>query len=135
VQAEIYFSAMDTMLSQRFPSDSAWYVADTIYWQPLLFTAPHVSLEDAPAALEQIGRERHRNITLVELQKAIARNGVRVVHGPLVIFGPIDMLGEDDALFRVNLYLGLNGQELTRVRSRLVDGRWRVVEISLESST
>lgn len=134
VEAEIYFSAMDTLVAKQ-ERDGKWFVADSIYWWPLAVPRPRVSLEATPVGLSAVGRENKREITLIPFQKGVATDGARLVVGPLLILGPIDMIGEDEALFRVNLYLGRNGQELNRVRSKLVNGRWTVVEISPEVMT
>jgi hypothetical protein len=128
VEAEIYFSGLDTLLAQRFADDTVWYVVDTLYWWPFVARRPRVGLEATSINLTAIGRERGRRIRLVTFDEAIAQNGTRRLAGPVVILGPIDMLGEDHALFRLNLYLGLNGQELRRLRCRRVGDRWTVVE-------
>jgi hypothetical protein len=134
-EAEIYLSAMDSLLAGRFPKDSVWFVADTIYWWPMSGPRPHLALEETSAALRIIGREQGRSIVIVPLDEAIAHDGSRRVPGPLVILGPIDMLNQDGAQFRVNLYLGLHGQELNRFRCRRLGGKWRVVEVSHERAT
>lgn len=134
VEAEVYFSALDTLLAKRFPSETR-YVADSVYWWPLAARHPNVPLEAAPPALRAVGRAGGRTISYVAFNQAVAEDGSRLVQGPVVLLGPIDMLGEDHALFRVNLYLGLNGQELNRVRARRIAGRWKVVEIAPEVAT
>jgi hypothetical protein len=135
VQAEIYFAALDTLLTRRFASDTIWHVVDAIYWWPLAVRLPQVRLEDTPVGLPVVGRENGRTIDLVSFQDGVAPDGRPRFAGPIMVLGPIDMLGENDALFRVNLYLGPNGQELRRMRCRLVDGKWRVVEAAPEVST
>lgn len=132
VEAEIYYSGLDTLLARRFADDTVWYVVDTLYWWPFAARRPSVALEATSINLIAIGRERGRRIRLVTFQEAIARNGTRRLAGPVVILGPIDMLGEDHALFRLNIYLGLNAQELRRLRCRRLGGRWTVVEESPE---
>jgi len=133
--AEIYLSALDTVLAGRFSSDSAWYVADTIYWWPLSGPRPHLALEGTSHLLGVIGREQGRRIVIVPLRDAIGEDGTRRVPGPLVILGPIDMLSWDGAEFRVNLYLGVHGQELYRLRCQRVGTNWRVVNMLTELST
>ena len=135
VEAEIYFAALDSLLTQRFAPDSAWEVIDTVYWWPLANPRPRVPLEETPVALRQVGRESRRVVTLTAFEDAVSRDGAPRSSGPVVIFGPIDMVGENQALFRVNVYLGVHGQELSRVRCQRINGAWKVIEVAPEVST
>ena len=134
IEAEIYFAVLDSLLSRRYGGDSVWYVVDSIYWWPLGTPRPRLGLEGTPAALLVVARERERAVDLVSYDQAIDSDGARRVPGPVVIFGPIDMYGSNEALLRFNLYLGLNGQEMSRIRTTLSPDGWEIVEIAPEVS-
>lgn len=141
VEAEVYYSAIDSVIGGPtfrlggFQTDTV-HVLDTVIWYPLQVDQRfEAALEPVTPALPLIAGRAGRFIRFVSRDQAFSANGGIRTSSPVLIYGPIDMAGDDVAIFRLNVYGGLNAQEMARYRVRLAEGEWSVVEVMPEAAS
>jgi hypothetical protein len=138
-EAEIYVMALDTLESMtrarwRTPdSATSFRVLNTIHWWPMVSSENvlPVTLGPAPLLLSHEITLRHLPFRVVSLQDAVLRNGDLTKGPPLVILGPIDYVGRDEALVSMNLYMGPNGQGVYVIMMRKSDTGWKAAAIKV----
>ena len=104
-----------------------WPLADHKGWDREILGPVPWSLLNAP----EIGQRTE----IVRWEDVVDARGRLRPGSPLLILGPVEYMGPASALVRINLYLGPNGQSLSRILLRFVNDDWHVMQAVNEMNT
>ena len=138
-EALVYAAALDSLVTERSAlwgdaKPNAVRVLSTIHWWPMvqLDGSQSAALGPVPMALSDMAKRRGYQVTVVSFGEAIADDGTVRPGGPVITFGPIDYLDRGQALLRMSIYAGRNGQELYRITLRRTGGKWHTAAVQIE---
>ena len=136
--AALYLAAIESLrVRPAVAGRSPLRVADSVYWWPFVEPSGITrALGPVPVDLpHQRAGAQVLSLSVAPLTELVTRDGRVHGTGAVVILGPIDYAGLDEAVVRVSVYLGPNGQSLYRVLLRRVGGGWQaqLIQVELQS--
>jgi len=131
LDASVYLAAIDTVLRERealfraSEPNTVTVLGGTYAW-PMLATDDTLppDLGPLPIVMPSLGSRRGLTIRLADTPSTATR--------PFFILGPLDYMGADRAMLRVNLVHTETGQVLYRLIVRRTGGAWRAEWVMIE---
>jgi hypothetical protein len=136
--AALYLAVIESLrVRPAVEGRSPLRIADSVYWWPFVEpSGARRALGPVPVDLRHQGTgAQPQSLSVGPLEELVTRDGRVQGSGPVLVLGPIDYAGLDEAVVRVSVYLGPNGQSLYRIHLRRVNGGWQaqVVQVELQS--
>jgi len=130
---QIYAAALDTLRhTLGLPNDSVLAVLPVTYWSPFA-TATGISSTPLGAITPYLifaAKDVGQPVRLVALDSVLRHGGT--FSQPFVAFGPIDLLGYDEADFRALAYGAQRGQTEYHLRVHWSRGGWHLFSAWVE---
>ncbi|HEY3934455.1 MAG TPA: hypothetical protein VGL65_07520 [Gemmatimonadales bacterium] len=106
-------------------------IMNGIYWYPWIQDGRAIGarLGPAPGLILSVGQGR---IPTSSVDEPEVRRTSRSGGNPIFVLGPIDWLGDDEALVRIGVWNPKLGFELFRSELRRVRGKWTVAWLHIE---